>query len=186
MINLLPDEIKRDMGAARMNIVLLRYNVMVLSGVVIMSLFCLTFYFVLSTNQSTYLSTSNSNKNKAADYESVRKAAEAYKNNLLIAKSIFASAVSYTDVINSITKLIPDGVVLDSLNLSESTFGQQNSFSAHAKTYASAAKLKQNFQSSDLFSNVYFQNLTVSSDDSGSAYPVSIVISAILNKASLK
>lgn len=157
MINLLPDEVKRDMNAARMNVVLLRYNIMVLIAVIILGLFCLAFYFILHTSQTVAVSTSNSNNSKAASYADVRKEAENYKSNLAVAKSIFSNVISYTDILNAITKLVPDGVVLDSLNLSDSTFGQQSSFAAHAQSYAAATKLKENFQSSKLFSNVYFQ-----------------------------
>lgn len=182
MINLLPDEVKTDMSAARMNVVLLRYNIVVLASIAVLALFCLTFFLILKNSQTVAVSTKNDNSGKAASYANVRKEAEEYRNNLTVAKSIFASAITYTEILNSITKLIPSGVVLDSLNISDSTFGQQNSFSAHAKSYVAATKLKENFQSSKLFSNVYFQSLTASNSPSDSSYPVSVVISAKLNR----
>lgn len=186
MINLLPEEIKHDMTAARMNVVLLRYNIMVLVSIAVLGIFCLTFYFILSTSQATAYNTSSTNSAKAATYAKVRKEAESYKNNLSIAKSIFSNVTSYTDIINSITKLVPDDVVLDSLNLSDSTFGQQSSFSAHASSYSAATQLKENFQLSGLFSNVYFQNLTVGDSSPDNKYPVSVVISAKLNKVGMQ
>ncbi|USN96799.1 MAG: PilN domain-containing protein [Candidatus Nomurabacteria bacterium] len=185
MINLLPDEEKRNIRAGRMNVVLLRYNFMVLVAIGVLVLFSAMFYFILHATQSGAVSTSTDNSSKASNYASVRQQATNYKNNLAVAKTIFSNAVSYTSIVNSITKLVPSGVVLDSLNLSDSTFGQQSSFSAHARNYADATKLKANFQSSKLFSNVFFQALTDGGGSPDGNYPVSFVISAKLNRVDM-
>jgi hypothetical protein len=181
MINLLPDDTKRDIRAARMNVVLIRYVLFTFCILASIIGFCLLFYVMLHAAQDRAVSTSEVNTVKAADLSNVRKAADEYKNNLTIAGTILDNGVNYTSVIFTITKLLPSGVVLDSINLSAADLGQQTSFSAHAKTYDKAKELKQNFQDSKLFTNVYFQNLT----DSGVAtntYPIAVTISAKLNK----
>jgi hypothetical protein len=77
-------------------------------------------------------------------------------------------------------------VVLDALNLNATDFGQQTSFTAHAKDFTKATELKNKFQSSSMFTNVFFQNLTDGSIAPGNtnlgAYPVAVTISAKLNK----
>lgn len=190
MINLLPTEVKRDIRAARMNIVLLHYIFVVIGAMVILALFCLTFYVILRGSQTNAVSTNKDNSAKAASYASIRKEADNYRNNLTIANKIFANSTSYTDIIVAITKLIPDGVVLDGLTLNSTTLGQQTSFSAHAKTYDDANKLKENFQdpklSHGLFSNVYFQNLSANPDSGSDSYPIAIVLSAKLNKVDVQ
>ena len=186
MINLLPDEEKRNIRAGRMNVVLLRYNIMILVAIIILVLFSVMFWVVLHATQSAAVSTSNENNSEASSYTNVRQDAVNYTKNLAVAKTIFSNAIGYTDIINSITKLVPSGVVMDSLNLSDSTFGQQSSFSAHARNYESATKLKENFQSSKLFSNVFFQALTVGGSSPDIKYPVSFVISAKLNKVDVQ
>jgi hypothetical protein len=184
MINLLPDETKRDIRAARMNVVLLRYNLITLGAVALLAGFCLLFYVILHNNQSMAENTTNDNSLKAASYNDVRKAADEYRNNLSIASKILNNGITYTDVINSITKLVPSGVILDSINLTSTQLGQQTSFSAHAKTYENATKLKENFQSSPLYSNVYFQTLSSGATDGTSTadYTIAVTISAKLNK----
>jgi len=187
MINLLPTEVKRDIRAARTNVILLRYNIVTLGAVILLALFCLLFYVILHNNQAVAEDASSSNNAKAANYAKVQQEAAEYRQNLSIARQIFANSISYTDIITTITKLIPQDVVLTGLNLNQATFGQQTSFTAQAKTYDDAITLKQNFQSSKLFSNVYLQSVSSTPGGGGTeAYPVSVTISAKLNKTGLK
>lgn len=185
MINLLPDERKRDIQAARMNVVLLRYNLLFLSALGFLIIVCLLFYVILQSSQSNAVNTSNDNSSKAASYAEVRTSADEYRNNLSIASKILDSSVNYTAVVFAITELLPDGVVLDNVNIDASHFGKQTTFSAHAKTYAKATELKERFQKAEsLFSNVYFENLTDNGVASGSqtppGYPIAVTISAKL------
>jgi hypothetical protein len=186
MINLLPDDIKREIRAARMNVILLRYNLLILSALGMMITLCLLFYIILQSTQSHAVSTSNDNSEKAASFASVRKEADEYRNNLSIASKILDNSLPYTTVIFQITKLLPTGVNLDGLSLNASDFGQQVVFSAHARGYAQATQLKQNFQNSNLFTNVFFQNLVDNGATSSTPvdYPIGITISAKLNKVS--
>ncbi len=183
MINLLPDDVKYDLRAARMNVMLLRY--ILFTGVVVALIIgmCLAFYLYLSTTHASALTTSSTNNDKAKEFTEVRKAADDYRNNLSIAKKILDNSVDYTTVVLAITELLPSGVVLDSINLTADSFGQQTSFSAHAKTYDKAIELKERFEESDVFSNVFFQSLTDSdgsSEGGSSAYPIAVTISATL------
>ena len=183
MINLLPDEVKRDIKAARMNVILVQYNILMLSAVVAVLGLCLAFYIFLNAANLSAESTSNDNNAKAAAFNDVRAAADDYRNNLSIASKILDNSVSYTSVIFALTELLPEGVYLDSINLTANSFGQQTSFSAHARTYDLATKLKENFENSELFSNVYLQNVSQPSDGSSSGdFPVAIAISAKLSK----
>ena len=188
MINLLPDERKQIIRAGRMNVLLLRYNMLTLAAIAVMAIVCLGFYFILQSERSNALSTNKANTKQEVALNNVKQAANDYRKNLNGAAQILNNSTSYTDVIVAITKLIPTGVVLDSLDLSSSSFGQQDTFSAHATTYAAAIQLKQNFQSSKLFSNVFFQTLTnanaVSTNGTSNPekYPITISISALLAK----
>ncbi|MDB5183614.1 MAG: hypothetical protein JWO07_295 [Candidatus Saccharibacteria bacterium] len=171
MINLLPMERKRDFRAARTNIILLRYNLMTIAAIAILAAFCLAFYAILHTNQAKAFSTADDNNKKVASLSGVQQAANDYRSDLTYAKAIIGNSTSYTDVVIAITKLMPDGAILDSLNLSSTSFGQQTQFQAHVKSYAVGEQVKQNFQSSKLYSNVYFNTLGY---DLGSKTPISI------------
>jgi hypothetical protein len=187
MINLLPTDAKRDIQAARMNVVLLRYNILTIAAMGMLVGLCFLFYVILHANQSTAVTTNNDNVTKAASYATVRTEADSYKSNLSIANKILDNSVNYTTVIFAITQLLPSGVILDALNLSATDFGQQTSFTAHAKNFTKATELKDKFQSSSLFTNVFFQTLTDGSAAPGSTelgdYPIAVTISGKLSKA---
>lgn len=182
MINLLPDDKKRDIKAARANVILLRYNFLTIAGFMTLMLICIAFYLVLRTHESSAVTKSEDNTAKAANYDSVRREADAYKANLSVANKVFQNSVNYTSVVFEITKLLPSGVTLDNITVNAEDFGKQISFSARAKSYDKAMELKDKFQSSKIFSNVFFQNLTDSTGGQTNGYPVTVVISAKLNE----
>lgn len=187
MINLLPENEKRDIRAARTNVTLLRYNIITFIAILILVAFCFAFYMILSNSKARALQTYDANNQKTATLANVRAAADSYRSNLTVAQTILQNGISYTDIIIAITKLLPSGVILDSLNLNATTFGQQTRFSAHATTYAVAEQLKQNFQTSKYFTNVYFETLgydTSGQDQVSKKYPVTITFDATLNNKS--
>ena len=181
MINLLPDETKQDIRAARANVVLLRYNLLTLAAAGGLVVICALWYVVLNANQSDAITQNQTNSQKAADYSETRAKAEAYRKNLATAKIILDNSVNYTSVISSIAALLPSGTVLNSLSVSSTDFNTQLTFTVQAKSYAQAMKLKESFEQSKVFSNVFFQSIG-SSETSDSGYPVSVSISAKLNK----
>jgi hypothetical protein len=184
MINLLPDDIKKEIKAARMNIVLLQYNFYILIAVFIMLGLCLVFYLFLNSNLSSAQSTSEENKSALASLQAVRTSAEDYKKDLTLAKTILDNSISFTEVIFAITKIVPDGVVLDNVDLSLDDFGKPILFAAHAEDYDKATMLKDSFEKSNIFDDVFLQNLSVAADDQGDTgdvlYPVSFTVSATL------
>lgn len=188
MINLLPDDRKREVRAARANVLLLRYNFLTLGVVIALAILCVGSLFILQNNKQNALATIAENEGKTSTLADVRKAADEYRQNLVLAGKIIDNGVSYTDIVIGITKLMPDGTVLDGLSLgaaasagiaAPSAATQQIVFQAQSKDFATAEKLKTSFQSSPMFSNVYFQGL--SADPNGGRYPVKVTMSAKLN-----
>ncbi len=193
MINLLPDEVKRDIRAARMNVLLLQYNLYTFIVILILVGISAMFFVFLNFTQSSAVQTSTENKQKSVKLIDVQKEADQYKNDLAMAKKILNESINYTDVILSITELVPSGVVLDFINLKPDDFGKPMQFAAHATSFDKASKLKDNFQSSELFSNVFIQNLADSGSSGSSegssegssgqaAYPIGFTLSAQINK----
>lgn len=182
MINLLPDDYKKELRAARTNVVLLRYNAITLIAIAFIALSCAVFYFILIENKRGAEESNTSNLAKASSYQDTKKEADEYRSNLSTAKQILANEVSYTDVIFNITKLLPNGVTLDNINLNAKDFGSQTMVAAHAKDYNAVTSLKQNFENSKLFSNVYFQTINNTTDSTNKSYPISVNISVKINK----
>lgn len=182
MINLLPDGNKKELRAARMNVVLLRYNVFTLVTVFIFLLALGGFYAYLTSTKATAEASNTENQAKANSYNDTKKAAEEYRANLATAKQILTNQVNYTSVIFGITELLPKGVVLDNVNLSAKDFGNQTVISAHAASFDSVAQLKQNFQQSKVFSNVFFQTINNAGDTGDDKHPISVTVSVKINK----
>ncbi len=201
MINLLPEDVKRDIGAARMNVILLRYNLFTLMAVGILVGMCVMFYIFLNLSQSSAVASSDENRAKVAQLNEVVTQANAYKQDLATAKQVFDQSINFSEVVFAIAKLIPKGVVISDISLETSQFDSPITFSAYAADYDEATQLKESFQESSLFTDVYLQNLSDSrnassggSGDSGadsggseggssSKYPISFSINAVIKKA---
>ena len=182
MINLLPDEHKKELRAARTNVILLRYNILTIVAVGFLILSLGAFFAYLSATEAQRKEENQANQAKALTYSDTKKQAEEYRANLATAKQILANQVDYTSVVFGVTKLLPKGVVLDDVNLSAKDFGNQTVFSARASSYETATQLKKSFQESSLFTNVFFQSITNSTDSADKAHPISVSISVKINK----
>lgn len=183
MINLLPEDQKKELRAARTNVTLLRYNIFTLVGLALLTLMCGLFFVILLDNKRVATENNSDNIRKAGAYQEVKASADEYKANLATAKKILDNEVTYTDTVFAIASAMPAGVVLDSLALSAQDFGSQVSLTARAKSIPTATALKQRFQTSKVFSNVYFQTITKEADsEQASAYPITVNISVKINK----
>lgn len=187
MINLLPDTYKKELVAARQNVLLLRYNFFLIGIAGFLLLACLSVFLVLTTTKSLAEATSNENSAKISNYAGTIKDADEYRKNLETAKKILANDVSYTQLAFAITEILPKGVVLDTLTLDAKTFGTQTTLLAHAKDYATVGALKSAFEKSPLFANVHLQSITATSDEgSNTAYPLSVSLNVTMQKPEQK
>lgn len=181
MINLMPDTKRKDIEAARLNVLLVRFNIILVALLALICVIYAIFYLELTRNQSVAKENKGTSQMQTSSYSKDQSAIAEYAQNLTTAKLIFENTISYTSLITSMTELLPSGVVLDSINLQEDTIGKQTVFSAHVKTYAKASELRDRFQKSKVFSDVRL----VSISDSGAAdtnYPYSVTINATINR----
>lgn len=185
MINLLPEQSKKDIRAARSNVTLLNYILILGLGVVFLGIICVGVYVVLIGTQADAERLIAVNKNKSSAYTSVQQQGTALRAGLTSAKTILDQEVVYTKIITGIAALMPAGVVLDSLTLSPTTLGTPTNMQFFAKTTDDALKLKDNFQASQLFTNVSFQSLSNSTSQAGD-YPVSAILNVTINKSALR
>lgn len=183
MINLLPDDTKKDIRAARANVTLLNYMLILGLGVAFLALICAGVYILLGNMKSDAERLISASESKTSAYSSVEAQASSLRASLSSAKTILDDEVVYTKIITGIAALIPDGVVLDSLMLSPTTFDAPITLQFFAKTTEGALALKDKIQSSPLFSNVSFQALSSTSTGQSSDYPVSATLSLTINKS---
>jgi Tfp pilus assembly protein PilN len=182
MINLLPDDFKKEVRAARTNVTLLNYIIIVFLGVIFLCGAFIAVYFILSNTKSNAEAITKDNSSRTTSYSTVEQQAGDLTQSLAGAKVILDNEVDYSKILTNIAAAMPDGVVLSGLTLTPSSLGTPTTLQAYAKTTADALQLKTNFQQSALFSSVAFQSLTASTASSASGYPISVSISVTINK----
>lgn len=185
MINLLPPLEKKELRAARTNVLLLRYNFFLLGAVAFLGAATIITYIYLTTTKSNAEQAINENRAKESAYAATAAEAQQFRANLTTAKQILDHEVTYSKVIVNIAQILPSGVVLDNLNLDAQTFGTETVFNARAKNYDRALALKEAFEKSLMFSNVHFQSITTG-DSTNSSYPLSVSLSATIKKENIK
>lgn len=179
MINLLPPDYKKEVRAARSNSILLRYNISTLGALLfLLAAIAVTFFYISGVKNSAEQTISESQA-RVASYQKVKQEADQFRTDLATAKQVLDKEVTYTKVILQISQLLPDGVILQQLSLDASTFGTPTTLTVQAKSNQAALKLKDSFQSSKLFSDVHFRNITVANE---TAYPYSVTLGITINK----
>lgn len=184
MINLLPDERKLDIKAARANTILLRYMAIIalafafIGGAVYIS------YMLLQTTMASAEQRVTDNDTKAGVFSSTQAEVQALSTKLSDAKSILDQEIRYSQVLVKIGQLTPPGVVLGDLTLDTASFGGTPvELTAYAKSNSEASQLQSQLQSSPLFSSVVLKG--TESDKGVDGYPVLVTLTVSFNKAGI-
>lgn len=185
MINVMPDDLKKEIRSARVNVVLTRYIVVILLAFSFLVLLLGGSYVVLTQAKASAQALTNSNQARNAVYNTTKTQVTALSSRLSEAKSILDQEILYSKVLKNIGQQMPVGTVIDSVVLDTASFsGTPLSLKAYAKTNDAAAALRQKFQSSPIFSKVTFDSV---SDTAGIAgYPVSVSMTLTITKAATK
>lgn len=183
MINLLPAEEKKQIRAARSNVLLLRYNIIFLVMIIFLGMSVAVTYYVLKSTQTTAETTITNNTNKERSYATLKAEAEVFRAQLSEAKQVLDGQISYSTTVLTIAQLVPSGVVLTNIKLDQTSFSQPITLVSKIKGEKEALKFRSNFQNSPLFSGVAFGVLTKNED---SNYPYNIELKVTINKEAAK
>lgn len=185
MINLLSEDSKANIKAARTNTILLRYSgIIVLAAIFLFTVLYVSYSVLQDTMNSAEQQISN-NDVESSVYNETKQQINNLSSQLSTAKSILDSEVLYSKVLVQLGQIMPAGAIIGELNLSESSFsGSPVELVAYAQSSTAAAQLQQTLQGSSLFTQAELQS---TSDTEGiDNYPVKITFSVIFNKASIK
>ncbi|MCA9341193.1 hypothetical protein KC952_01545 [Candidatus Saccharibacteria bacterium] len=191
MINLLPDNNRKEIHAGYANYILIRYIFMVFIAIIVLASIIVMAYVVqLSMHASAEERVASAEKD-AARFSSTVSESEKFKSNLATAKQILDKEVKYSKLILMIAEVLPKGVYIDSLTLDSKSLGTPITLSAHTKTMKDAVNLKSRFENNKkLFSDVHFQSITpqeTSDNNSGGStsantHPIQVLINVTINK----
>lgn len=192
MINLMPPIARRDLKAARINVLLVRYVVMLFALTLTVTAVYGVGFWVAHQEKQTMLARLDDQNTRAKEFSKVRQEAQDYRNNLKIAKQILDKGVPYSKFLAILARDIPSGSIISSLALGSQTSvvagKTANTIDMRARTTseAKAIELKNRLEESKLFENVRINNITrpESLDSLQSIelkYPYEVVLTATLS-----
>ncbi len=181
MINLLPDETKKQLKAAHSNVVISRYLLFASIGTGFLILACaVSFIFIENSHPS--LSSDNGKSNEIL-VSSAQNQLNTLNLNISTAKNILDQQINYSDVISGIAAALPAGMILDSLSISNNSSGAPVTLLISARSADNIEQLKSNFSTSR---NPLFLSFSVApnteSTNYSSGYTTRITCTLTINK----
>lgn len=160
MINLLNSTAQKEHRAARTNLRLRGYLVLLLATLLGVAAIFGGGLFLTLNERSTANAQSTENSQLTAQYAPIRAKADTFAANLRTAKAILSQEVLYSDMITKIASTLPANTVLSSLVLNQQTLKKPIMLTARVKTKDDAIVLKSTLENSTLFENVNINNIS--------------------------
>lgn len=136
MINLMPYDLKKQTNAARANTVLTIYIIISLFAVSFLALACYTTYTIINSSPETSTDSSATSQ-----------------QDINTSKIILDQQISYSDVLSSLSSILPAEVAIDSLSTSDIAIDKILTVKVRAKNEAAINTVQINIQSLRIFSN---------------------------------
>lgn len=166
MINLLPPNEKKQLRAARANVLLLRYNFLVLGALIFLVIGLSAVYIYLTAQKQAAELTIQENSKREVQYSAVKADAEKFRSELASAKNILNSQVSYSRALIRVSALFPEGTVLqDRLDLTESISTAPLAIAVKVKNEDAAQAVLKSFQSSQYVSSAIKDSIGIGDSD---------------------
>lgn len=159
MINILNPDQKRQIRAARVNVLLVRYAVMLISLAILIGAIYGIGFWVVGNEKKAVEGKLASQSAESKAYEAVEKEAETFRQNLNIAKTILDKEISYSTFLTTLASDLPTGAVLVNLSIggpaSNAAAAQAGlTLDTRANSYVKVLELKNSLEQSELFENV--------------------------------
>ncbi len=192
MINLMPPPVYKDLKAARLNVVLVRYVIMLLALVIMVAIVYGVGFWLVNGEKKAMTSRLHQQNEQSKEYAEVQSEAKVFRDNLKTAKSILDNGTPYSKFLTILARDIPDGTFISSLSLGGSSTGAGRSANstdirARAISYEKAVALKDSLEESKLFENVRVTSIYRPDNIDGLSglekkYPHEVTMSATLSK----
>lgn len=181
MINLLPYDNKKQIHAARFNVVLGNCLTLVICAIIFMTLSCVSSYAYINKLKASANTTTSTN-NSDSDSVATLSKANNIRADLANAQTVLNNRVSYYKVLTTITSALPTGVILDSLSVKDTTINSPITLSFHSKTNDISNTITKNLRNNPLFSNAVVKSINTTSDNqNGYNYVITVVVN--INRA---
>ncbi len=180
MINLLPNEFKRQSKAARTNAILLNNLIILLFASGFIAIICFSTCLMLNNIKNMAAKVENS----TTPYTMAKSKIDAINTNLSGANSILNNFTPYSSILTGIGSVLPTGVIIESISLSNASINSPVNITLKAKSNDVVEQLNQNFSGSSLFSG-YSPPTNISTDPADkTGYPIIMNITVTINRTS--
>lgn len=194
MINLIPKNNYADLHAARHNVLLIRFIIALIFTLASTIIVAVATYFLIYNQEVQANAAQKESDSKLHIYQSTKKEATEYKNNLKIAEKILSKNVSYTTMLTNIASALPKNAAVGSLDLSPELVGKPIQLLVRAKSYQDGVKIKDILSSSDIAKDVSLVNISyesvtgVAGEDPApsSDYPYAVTLSVTFTEKLLE
>lgn len=184
MINYLPPDQRKQLRAARSNVLLVRYNIGLIFAASFLTLAILAIFLLLTSEKQAAENEITVNQASVGNFSAVQTRADSFRKDLTDAKILLDSEISYSKIYIEISRLIPSGAVLESLALDASKIGTPLSLSLKIKGEQQANNLLTAFKSSTMLGNAArYESLSANTDTDNDTYPYIITINVTINKS---
>lgn len=187
MINLLPHDDRRQLRAARTNVLLLRYSIGLVFASIFVGLTTVVMYLLLTSLKQSAESVITSNQSKVANFSTVQAQADEYRKNLAAAKTVFDAEIQYSRLYLEISHALPAGTALDVLDLNTSSIGKPIQLPVKIQGEQQAGALLTSFRGSAVFNNTAsYGTLTMNTGEDNDKYPYILTVNVTINKGAVK
>ena len=177
MINLLPEQNKKQFRAARANVLLRRYNVLLIAAAgFLIAAVGVAWVYLVSVEQLA-LSTIEDNQQRRQEYASTQQEATAFRTQLSDAKSMLDGQLSYGNALDYISALLPNGASVSSISLSESSFSSPLTLEVRLQNEAQAAALVQNMEQAEYVSGFSRGSISIDGTQENLSYIMPVTFS---------
>jgi len=181
MINLLPDDYKKQLRAARANVTIARYTGVIVLAFGFLVLVLFGSYLLLSQTKASADLLIESNSTDASEFADTQQQITALSANLAGAQTLLDAQTSYATVFRSIGEQKPDGTIIQSIELTPETFGGAPvTLQVYATSTEETVRLRENLQSSPMFANINVAS--ISENDGIDGYPIGASLTMVINR----
>lgn len=192
MINLLPPKFQSDLHYARLNTRVSNYIFILMFVILGLSLLGAGGYFYIGQSINHYEAQVSSSREilKSQKIDQTKEKVETISGNIKLISQVLSKQVIFSKLIKQIGAVIPNGAVLDHIELSSEVSGAID-LSAFAENYDAATQVQVNLQDpkNKIFDKVDINSIncvskttTQDADSISAKYPCKIALKALFRK----
>ena len=173
MINLLPEDTKKQLRAAHYNVILLECIVFLGVGILFLGIACGVSYI--------YLKNSDTSGSDKSTYAVAKKQLDSIKNDISTTNNILSERISYSSVVIAIAAALPANTTINQLSITSNISNTTATFQVNGSASVTTESLKADFSptKSPLFAG--FNALSASSSNLSDNANVNAAINCTLN-----